>query len=89
MGKDLTPEQQAAVDAYVERIRSGGGPDVSSLERVGVQIHEKAVVKKFDGVPPEHEHDPTAFGHKPFETVVAEDGKPTQVIRGDADAEES
>lgn len=48
---------------------------------LGVKIHEKVELKKFDGVPPEHEHDPEKFGHKPYETLVAEDGKIVEIIR--------
>lgn len=49
-----------------------------------LQIHTKAVVKKFEGdVPPEHGDDPEAHGHKLVETVIMEDGKETQVIPGE------
>jgi hypothetical protein len=55
-------------------------------EKADVEIHTRVELKKFDGeVPPEHEDDPEAHGHRLLETIVIEDGKPTERITHGAD----
>lgn len=46
-----------------------------------VRVRSKVVLKKFEGeIPPEHQDDPEAHGHKLLETVIVEDGEETRVI---------
>lgn len=50
-----------------------------------MRVHTRAVLKKFEGeIPEAHADDPEAHGHKLLETVVMEDGKPTEVITEDS-----
>jgi hypothetical protein len=63
-------------------------PTLGSMaeEQTGVEIHTRVELKKFDGdVPPEHQDDPEAHGHRLLETIVMEDGKPTERIVHAAD----